>query len=215
MFGVDLRLQLDHGSSGARIERILRQLVGGEEDRADRSVGRSGRLVGDVAEEFTRLDRIEQVVDRMLGIDGDDDRGAVPAMRDLGIDQRFGQHLAVGVRPLVEAELGRFGIVLQDDRKRTEQRLEPLEQCVDVVLDRLGNDQFVAVPVVRELGIGERLGQLRTLVEGPHRHVVVHLDHIGIEGIEIDRLPRGAGRFLVVFARRLVHECHVETLPAP
>ena len=44
-----------------------------------------------------------------------------------------------------------------------------LEHGVDGLLDHFGDDQFVAVPHVREFGLGQRLGQFGALVEVPGR----------------------------------------------
>ena len=82
-------------------------------------------------EQFARFDRVEQVVDGVLGVGGHEHRGVLPAVRDLGLDQRVAQRVPVGDRPLVEIERRERFVVGQHDRERAEFFVEPLEQGVD------------------------------------------------------------------------------------
>ena len=112
-------------SSGSRARRS---------DEAN-SVSRAPAGASDAAaaeHERPLLDGVEQVVDGRLGVGGHDHRRAVPAVRDLGLDQRLGQRLAVGVRPLVETELDAGIVVGEGHGERAEQLLEAGEQLVDL-----------------------------------------------------------------------------------
>ena len=80
-------------------------------------------------------------------------------------------------------------VVGEGDRERAEHLLEAVEQVVGVGLQLLGHDELVAVPDVGDVGLGERLGQLGTLVERPRRHVVVHLDGVRIVGVPVEHEP--------------------------
>ena len=123
--------------------------------------GRRDLGVATVAEQFTGFDRVEQVIDGVLGVGGDQHRGAIPTVWDLRCHQCLGQHRPISIRPLVEAELGRLGVVVERDRERPEDLVEFVEQGVDLRFDHLGNDDLLAVPCVGKLGFGKRLGQLR------------------------------------------------------
>ena len=109
--------------------------------------------------------------------------------------------------------VGERFVVGEHDRERAEFFVEPLEQGVDRLLDRLGDDQLVAVPRVREFGGGERLGQLGALVEVPRLEVVVDLDLVGVVRVEVDRLARVGALAALLVSALLVHECHEGTLP--
>ena len=81
------------------------------------------------------------------------------------------------------------------------------------LLEHLRGDDLVAVPDVRQLGFGQCLGQLGALVEVPTGHVVVHLDHIGIVGIEVEGFAGCCAVLLRFGTGLLVDESHVRTLP--
>ena len=94
-----------------------------------------------------------------------------------------------------------LAVVEQRHGERTDLTLELVEQGVDVVLDLLGDDQLVALPDVRDTALGECLGQLGALLEGPAGEVVVDLDLVGVVGVEVDvesGRRTGGGRRLVV-----------------
>ena len=105
-------------------------------------------------------------------------------MWDLGLDQRFGQRAAVRLRRLVEAELDARIVAAERHSERAELLLELGEQLVDLGFELLRDDDLVAFPHVCDVGLGERLGQLDTLVDRPSRHVVMDLD-----GVRIVRVP--------------------------
>src|SRR5215213_5470916 len=69
------------------------EILGGADDVARRG----GLVVGE--DERALLDAVEQLVDARFGVAGDDERRTVPAVRDLGLDERVGERLAVGRRP--------------------------------------------------------------------------------------------------------------------
>ena len=111
------------------------------------------------------------------------------------------------------SNVGERFVVGQDDRERAEFLVEPLEQRVDRLLDRFGDDQLVTVPRMREFGGGERLGQLGALVEVPRLEVVVDLHLVGVVRVEVDRFARVGALAALLVPALLVHECHVGTLP--
>ena len=85
-------------------------------------------------------------------------------------------------------------IVVPHPRTRTIEQL-----CADGAGGEVYAHELVTVPDVRQCGVRERLGQLAALVEVPPRHVVVHLDDVGVVRIEVERLPGtslGLGRLV-------------------
>ena len=208
VFGVDEWAEFEQFGAGAGIHRVLRQAVGGQEHGAQRSLRCRDGLVAAVAEQFAGFDRVEQVVDGVFGVGGDQHGGAVPSVRYLRCDQRIGEDGPIGGGPFVEAELGRLGAILERDRERPEDLVELVEERVDLGLDQLGDDDLVTLPCVGELGFGQRLGQLRSLIEVPGRHVIVDLDDLGVVGVEVDRLPGRCAVLLRLVPGLLVDESH-------
>ena len=153
---------------------ILRQLVGGDEHRAERAVGRLDAVVR--GEQFARFDRVEQVVDVVFGVGGDDHGRALPAVRDLGLDQRVAERVPVGDRSTRRARTSVDGSSSASTIGNGPSSSSNRSNSASIVcFERFGDDDLVAVPDVREFGGGERLGQLGALVEVPRREVVVDL----------------------------------------
>ena len=140
--------------------------------------------------ERSLLDAVEQLVDGPLGVRRHDDGRAVPAVRDGRLDERLGQRLAVGGWPLVEPELDARVVGVERHGERTEQLLQSIEQLVGLLLELLRDDHLFPVPDVGQLGIGQRLGQLRPLVDRPRGDVVVHLDGLGVVRIPFGHADR-------------------------
>ena len=183
------------------------------------SVERALRCAAGVVSErrqIAGLDRVEEVVDDVFGVRGDVQRRAVPAVRDLRLEERLLEQFDVGRRPLVEPELGRRHVGREPDGERAELALELVEQLVDGVFDLLGDDQFVTLPGVRVTGVGERRRQLGALVDRPRRHVVQHVHGVGVVRIPVDRRRAGRDctRLVLVLAVGSAHEGHAQTLPA-
>ena len=112
------------------IDGILRQLVGGDEHRAERAVGRFDAVVR--GEQLARFDRVEQVVDGRARRR----RPRAPwcPSSDAGSRPRSASRSACcGRRPTTRraSNVGERFVVGQHDRERAEFLVEPLEQRVD------------------------------------------------------------------------------------
>ena len=156
---------------------------------------------------IARFDRVEQLVDGLLGVMRHDECAARPPMWDLAFQQRLLQHVDVGGRPLRQVELGHtftvFALVVEQRHgERTDLLLELVEQRIDIGLDLFGDDDLIALPRVRDASLGERLGQLGALLEAPPGQVVMDLDLVGVVGIEVDieagRRAGGGHRLVLV-----------------
>jgi hypothetical protein len=183
--GIELGDEPEQFAPGARLGRVAGEAVGDGVEPAEGPVRRPvvGRVV--VGSQVAALDRVEEVVDHLLGVGGDEDAGTVPPVRDLGVDERRAEQVEIAGRPLVEKELGGGLVVDEHDRERADLLLDLREQSVGRGLGGLGDDQLLAVPPVRDAGLDERLGQLGTLVDRPAGEVVVDLHHVGVGRVEV------------------------------
>ena len=81
---------------------VLGQPIGGGEQAGQGILGWRGGFAGD---DRPGLDAVEQLVDGRLGLGGDEDRRALPAVGEAGLDEGGRQRVAVLVGPFVEPVL--------------------------------------------------------------------------------------------------------------
>ena len=192
MLDVDLLSEIDQGRAGSR-RRADPWRACRPRRTSCRAPQSGGSIPSPVAEQFARLDRVEQIVDVVFGIGGNDQRRA---FQRCGISASISASLNVvrsAVAPLVEHEVGRparrrrarSGTGRSSSSKRSNSASISASNC-------LGDDDLVAVPRMRQLGGRKRLGEFGPLVEVPRREVVVDLDDGRIVGIEVERFTEPA-----------------------
>jgi len=116
------------------------------------------------------------------------------------------------VTRFIEIELGRLGIILEDDGERAKFLLKPLEDDVDALFMRLRHDQLGAIPTVWDQRLSHCFRELGLLIEVPDGDVVVHFDHGVVKRIEVDRVADTRSLVLLLSAAAFAYECHAGKL---
>ncbi len=176
---------------------ISLQAVTGEEERRQRLerelVGIVVTLVGQV-DAVVVLDLVEDRVDQLLVIGTDEQDLVLPTKRQPAGDEMGGDQLALARLPLGQVVLGGSRIFGKRDRLARyglgvavdpQPHLDLGDDLVGGLLRRLGHDQFVAIPRVRDLGISQGRRELGHLFERPAGQVVVHPRGVGVLGVPI------------------------------